>query len=305
MLITERASEMAKEFRIAHAMIMLEGLAGSGPPEYFRSALKQSWVAGTQTTRYGRTWKLSKGTRPENSLWLGRMGFVKDGDLTTVEWDETQQDFIRGEASSGIVVPFIINDDHRVISFQLLAGKVRPKTVTSNLQSLLNVEGTHTWSIRPATLRKTLDQWLDSVHRLSTLNVQLTYPNPRWTGRNKVKDIMTTLNAVTVGITATADQDNAIDTQSDWFRQSIDHIRQGYGQIVLTGPNNETGDESKFVETAEEGGTVRLIDHVAASDDAIEVTIDDLKGKQSNLIDLQLKSKVVVGTNDPADDVPD
>lgn len=125
------------EFRISHAWIQLEGLGEHGSPEYFRSALDQSWVAGAQVTRYTRTWRLSKRTKPSEGLRTVHLGFVEEGELSTLHWDETEKDLIRGEASSGVVVPFLIDDiprmgdTRRLISFQLFPGAVRPMTVTS------------------------------------------------------------------------------------------------------------------------------------------------------------------------------
>ena len=289
---------MAKAFRVSHAEIRLEGLGEHGSPEYFRSALEVSWVAGVQVTRYGRTWRLSKKATPDTRLWAGRMGFVKEGELSTVDWDSRVQDFVRGEASSGIIVPFIVSEDHRIVSFQLVPGEVRPKTVTSNLQALLNDQGTYLWSIKPISIRKTFETWLQSVDRIAAFNVQLTYPNPNWTGRRNVKGLMTGLGAQKVQIVARADENSSIAFESDWFKQAMDHIRQGYGKATLTGPDNVTGDESRFIETADTGGTVRIIELVTAGDDDREVSIDGLKEKQAQLISLYLEDTVVVDDED-------
>ena len=78
----------------------------------------------------------------------------------------------------------------------------------------------------------------------------------------------------------------------------MDHIRQGYGKATLTGPDNVTGDESRFIETADTGGTVRIIELVTAGDDDREVSIDGLKEKQAQLISLYLEDTVVVDDED-------
>lgn len=285
---------MARVFRVSHATIRLEGLGEHGPPEYFRSALEYSWVAGAQVTRYGRTWRLSRWTTPEQRLWAGRMGFVKEGELPTVDWDPAAQDFVRGEASQGVIVPLIVSETHRIVSFQLVPDEVRPKTVTSNLQALLNDEGTHLWSIRPISIRTTFEAWLQSVNRISAFNVQLTHPNPDWTGRRNVQGLMTGLNAHTTRIIARADIKTSINTKSDWFTQAMDHIRHGHGKATLTGTDNDTGDESVFVETADIGGTVRIVDSVPERDDANEVSIEALKDAQVQLIETHLRDTVVV-----------
>lgn len=282
---------MARKFRVSHAEIRLEGMGEHGPSEYFRSALEQSWVAGTQVTRYRRTWRISKWTKPEERIWAGRMGFVKEGELSTLAWDDDEQDFVRGEASSGIVVPFVVGEDSRYVSFQLLSGVVRPTTVTSNLQALLNAEGTHSWRIKPVVIRGSFEEWLSSIRRLSEFHVRLILPNPDWTGRPNVENLMTDLEASTLQIKAKASGNDSIDTESDWFTQAIDHVRFGYGKATLVGLDNQTGEESRFIEEPR-GGTVRNIDRVTASDDAIEVSTDDLIEKQSRLVEMQQQTEI-------------
>lgn len=231
------------------------------------------------------------------------MGFVKEGELSTVAWDPKAQDFVRGEASRGIIVPFIVSEMHRLVSFQLVPGEVRPKTMTSNLQALLNHEGTHRWIIRPISIPQTLEAWLQSVDRLSAFSAQLTRPNPDWTGRRNVENLITGLNAAMTHIIARADEDNSIDTDSDWFIQAIDHVRHGYGKTTLTGPDADTGDESRFIETADTGGTVRVIDVVTTGDDAEEVSIEALKEKQDQLIETHLPHTVAVDDDEDTHEI--
>ena len=260
----------------------MKGLFEHGSREDFCSALEQSWVAGSKVTRYSRTWRLSKSTKHKDDLWFGHIGFVKTDELSTLDWDNEAKDFVRGEASSGVIVPFLINNDHRIVSFQLFPGKVRPITVTRNLEALLNSAGTYSWSIKPVALPSTLDEWLTSVDGVSTLNVLLKYPNPDWTGRDKLKVLVEGLKAELVRVKATAAEGDAINLDSGWFKQAMDHVRQGYGKADLKGLDSKTGTESRYVETSE-GGAVQAIDRIAAKDDALEVTEDDLRGAQKKL----------------------
>lgn len=296
---------MAKEFRISHAQIELEGLGGqSAAPDYFEDALAQSWVPGTEVSRYTRTWKLSARSEPQDRLWAGHIGFVKEGELTTLAWDEASKDFVRGEASSGVVVPFIVHLDRRLMSFQLFPGEVRQNTVTSNLQALLNVEGTHRWAVRPLSFRRTLDQWLGTVDRVSLFNVLLTYPNPNWIGREKVAGLVDGLRAEALRIRAKAAEGDSIDTGSDWFTQALDHVRRGYGNAYLSGPEKSTGSESLYVETAG-GGASPVIDRVAADEGAFEVSTEELSVAQAQLIESHPDDTVAVDVDQgPDDDTP-
>ena len=297
---------MPGEFRISHAWIQLEGLGEHGSPEFFRSALDQSWVAGAQVTRYTRTWRLSRRTEPGEGLWAGHLGFVEEGELSTLYWDEAEKDFIRGEASSGVVVPFLIDDiprmgdTHRLISFQLLPGAVQPMTVTSNLQALLNIEKTYIWKITPISIQKSFGQWISTVEGVATFNVQLTYPNPNWTGRENVERLVEGLKAETVTIRAKATEGRSIDINSDWFRQAMDHVRQGYGKATLTGTEKDTGNSSQFVETID-GGSVLIIDKIRSSHESLEATTGDLRQSQDQLIETHSQDMVVVEADEESD----
>ena len=257
-------------------------------------------MPGTEVSRYGRKWKLSARAESETGLWAGHMGFVKEGELSTLEWDEATKDFVRGEASSGVVVPFLISVEDRLVSFQLFSGEVRQTTVTSNLQSLLNAEGTHYWAIRPVSFRRTFEEWLRSVNHVSSFSVLLTYPNPNWTGREKVEGLVEGLRAERVRIQANASEGRTIDIQSDWFRQAMDHVRFGYGRADVAGPEKGTGTESHFVETSK-GGAIPVINRVPAEEDAYEVTVDDLAAAQVQLVESHPQDIVVVDTDEGPD----
>ncbi len=288
---------MEKDFRVSHAEIKLQGLGEHGPSEYFRSALKESWVAGTQVTRYSRTWRLSRFTRPEDGLWAGHIGFVREGDFSTVEWDEAKKDFIRGEASSGVVVPFLISDVHCLVTFQLIPGEVRPTTVTGSLQALLSANGTHFWTIRQFKYSKTIDQWLESVGGVSTFKVRLLYPNPNWTGRQKIRDMMSELKAGILDIKAKAEKDGYIDISSDLSQQAMDHVRLGYGRATLIGSDLNTKDDSRFVLDVN-GGAVETPIVVPSGEDDIEVSNEVLMQTQHELLEAQSRNKVVVDIED-------
>ena len=236
------------EFRISHAWIQLEGLGEHGSPEYFRSALDQSWVAGAQVTRYTRTWRLSKRTKPGEGLRTGHLGFVEEGELSTLHW----------------------------------------------------VNKTHIWKIVPISIQKNLDQWLATVTGVMTFNARLTYPNPNWTGRENVESLVEGLRAETVTIRAKTHEGSSIDIESDWFRQAMDHIRQGYGKATLTGIDRDTGNQSQFVETID-GGSVPIIDRVRGREESLEATTEDLRQSQDQLIETHSQDMVVIEADEESD----
>ena len=56
-------------------------------PSDFRTALRESWIAGEKATRYGRTWRLTERQTTERGLWGGKIGYVKDASLSRLYWD--------------------------------------------------------------------------------------------------------------------------------------------------------------------------------------------------------------------------
>ena len=289
---------MPTEFQVSHAEMRQEGLGGHGAPEYFRAELERSWVPGTKVTRYNRTWRLSKPTRDE-TIWAGHIGFVREGELATLDWDDSTKDFVRGEARSGTVVPFIVDDTNRIVSFQLVPGKVRQTTVTGSLEALLNAEGTTRWKIVPVAFPKDFAEWWSSVARVSRISVRLTYPNPNWTGRSNVEGIMDGLNARVLRITAKPGEDASINMTSPWFDQVLSHVRLGFGKAELTGIDRDSGEATKFVET-DKGGAIPAIVKVPTDDEAIEVSTDDLKAAQEDLLETQPDERMTV-EDDPDD----
>jgi len=296
---------VTREFRVSHARVELLGLgAHSADAQYFERALDQSWVPGTRVSRYGRPWILSARAEPEPGMWAGHMGFVTEGELSTLEWDELTMDFVRGEASSGVVVPFVVSIENRIVSYQLFSDLVRQTTVTSNLQALLNKEGTHHWAVRAMSLRRTFDEWLDSVSLVSSFNFRLTYPNPGWVNREKIEDLMTGWKAEILSIRGRAAKNRTIKTNSDWFEQAMDHVRLGYGSVSVTGPEKDTGAESLYRET-KDGGVVPVIERMPAEEGAYEVSAQELSAAQARHIESHLDDMVELSSHEGVEDDDD
>ncbi len=292
---------MAREFRVSHAEMRQEGLWQYGTLQDFRSALETSWVAGTQVTRYTRTWILARRTE-EDGLLTGELGFVNEGELATVAFDNLEQVFLKGEASSGVVVPFVVDIASRIVTFPLIPGAVRPKTVTGNLEALLNAEGTFRWHIVPVSYPMNFGEWEKSVISVRSLSARLTYPNPNWTGRADLESIMDGFRAEVVQIVASAGRDGSLDTESSWFKQAMDHARLGYGRATVSGTDRITGTESKLILT-ERGGVVPAISRISARDDASsELSIADIRQAQEELLALEPSERSVIDPDEGEDD---
>lgn len=285
---------------------MLKGLAGTSPdPELLSAALEQSWVPGTETERHNRKWKLSTRHDLDDLHWSGHIGFVREGHVTTTGWDDEAKEFVRGEAPSGVIVPFVVDLEASVVTFQLFPGEVKQRTVTSNLAALLNVEGTYTWSLEIISLSRSFAEWRTSVGRVISVAAGLEYPNPNWTGRDKLEDLIDGLKADTLRLRAKALEDDSLDTDGDWFTELLNHVRLGYGRTETSGVDLETGQVSRHVETPE-GGSIPMIYRIAAEEGANEASFDELRAAQVELIQSQADDMVVI--DDPEgleDDEPD
>lgn len=273
---------MAKEFRVAHASIELDGLGGSADVDYYRSALEQSWIGGTQTTRYAHTWRLSNPRLLDATLWTGHMGYVLEDELLTLEWDDEINEFMRGSASRGVVVPLMIDVERHLLSFQLISNLVKPRTIVGNLQVLLNTKGTHRWIIRELVFPMSVDDWVQGVSRISGLSARIDYPNPSFKDRPNIERLVQQLHAQSVNLRAKPHGTDSINLSSDWPREIFDHVIEGHGAVELTGTDRTSGRDSK-IRITKTGGELPAIDKVETSEDALEVSEDQLRATQLSL----------------------
>ena len=295
---------MTKTFRVAHARVDLKGIWGAGGDDQFRAALEQSWVAGEEVSRYGRTWRISRHVEMGQGFWSGHIGYVEGDAFSTLAWNEETKEFDRGEASGGVVIPFVVNLPQRMVSFQYATRDVKLHTVTGNLQALLNKESMYDWEVAPLSLKRTFEDWHSSVISIATLSALLREPNPNWEDREKIADLLNSLEAKSVRLSAQAREGASIDRNSNWFIQMFDHIRRGNGQAVMTGTSRESGALSKFTQTAE-GGAVEATESVRVEDDVVELSGDDLAQVQRTFVERDDGVVVQSEFDEETDDQPD
>ena len=285
---------MARTFHISHALISPSGLFGQLPGNEFGNLLMESWVAGAEVTRFGRTWKLSRPMIAGRALWGGHLGYVREGDVSTLDWDDVEMDFVRGEAASGVVVPFLIDGNRRLVTFQLFAGKVRKNTVTGNLQALLNANERYRWVIEPVIGGISYDNWRRQMSGITKLDLVLEKPNPNWTGREEVEALVEGLECEKIKMTVAAKKDSTLNDRSTWFQQMMLHIRQGYGRAKLLGLDIYTGEVSEFTQEGQES-YVNVDERIEAIDHELEASLDDLKEPQRKLAEMMGDDEEIFG----------
>ena len=271
---------MPRKFRIGFAEMELVGLFDVEDTT-FREALDESWVPGAEVTRYGRTWHLSAPHEAGPDRLGGRIGFVRESELTTVEWDPASKDFLRGEAPSGVVVPFVVDLDTRRVSFQLEAGQVRSTSFAGAFAGALNAADTaYEWRVTPLVQRVPYEEWRRRMEVVTEFRFRLERPNPHYDDREDVERLIEELR-LTVG--TVAGQGENIDTENPLFEEYLDHVRADYGRAVLKG-RDRSGDEEEWL--SDQGGSVPAIAQAEVTDEeAVEVDEEDLVDALDNVGD--------------------
>jgi hypothetical protein len=224
-----------RKFQVGFARVSVEGIFGV-TTEGFVDALQQSWVSGAAVTRYGRTWRISRPKLLPNFLiWMGRIGFIKEGEVTTIGWDANLQDFRTEEASGGVVVPLALDTRSGIVGFQLRSGLIRATSFTGAFQGLLNENPIYRWRVEPLILEKSYDEWRGSIARITDAYFRLEVPNPNWRDRYEVERIIEELNADVTRLEARVHEGGSLDDASPLFRQALDHALDQYGRAVVRG----------------------------------------------------------------------
>jgi hypothetical protein len=239
-------------FQVGFAVASLEGVFGTRQ-ELLAEALLASWQPGASTTRYRRTWVLSRLRTQKGAVWTGRIGFVQEGEIITVVWNPIDQDFSHEAAASGVVVPFAINVSTGLIAFQLISGVVRPTTFTMALQSILNLNPTYRWNIEPLAFQRSFEEWRERVPVVSEFSFRLEVPNPRYVNEPEVERLLEQLRLQVATLVGKARDGESINLDADLFKQSLDHVRRKYGRGVIRG-RDDAGIETEW--DSSRGGTV-------------------------------------------------
>jgi hypothetical protein len=244
---------MARTYQIGFAVAEPEGLWAAGGPDLFTQVLEASWRPGATVTRYGRTWRLSRPHSQKHDSWTGRIGFIQEGDLTTVFWDPDAEDFRTQEASSGVVVPFAIRIPTGVVAFQLVSGVIRPTTFTGALQSLFNVSSSYPWRVTPLVVHSSFEEWKSRVPTITEFAFRVQVPNPRYINEPDVERLLEEVRLEAARVAGRARDGESINASADIFRQLLDHVRRDYGRGVVKG-RDESGSDTEWDSSG--GGTV-------------------------------------------------
>lgn len=247
-----------RNYRVAFAGVGIEGLYGQ--PEVFKTALAESWAPGAETTRYGRTWRISA-PHQRDGVWVGRLGFVREDDLATVDWDDETKEFVRGTASGGTVVPFALALDSQIVGFQLHAGEVRSASFTGAFEKLLRESGTYAWTVQQLVVERTFEQWRRQVAAIKEFRFRLERPNPHYHDNEVVENL---IEQMRLAVSTVSGQGDDINETAPQFQQFLDHVRREHGHGLVRGTDDE-GQVSEWWST--QRGVVPAVERVEAEGD--------------------------------------
>ena len=237
--------ELERRYHVGFARAYLQGMQFTSS---LYDELRSTWPAGARATRYNRTWHLTKILHEDKDFAFARIGFVAEGELSTLQFDEERQEFVYGAAPSGTVVPFTIRKSDLAIAFQLRAGVVRETTFTGALQDLLRGGSqTSTWLIETFARIADLESWLKDVDRnVQQFDATLERPNPHYFHNQAIEDLVENGHLSAVRFSARARDGESINLEYPLFQQALDHVIHEYGRAKLVGTLPD-GDESVWV----------------------------------------------------------
>jgi hypothetical protein len=232
-----------RTYTIGYARARLEGLFS----EDLHRALFESWKPGATVTRYGRRWVLARIVEQQPDYYIGRIGFVNERELTTLFYDEESQDFKRGIAPSGVVIPFGVLTATGAIAYQLRSGLVRESTFTGALQALLSSSGTqYIWDITSLAETVGYNEWRARVERVMSFDLRLERPNPHYHGDEIAERLIEDIRLQYARLSGAEQPGEGVDVDSDLFTQALDHVLRDYGRASLRALDRQ-GDETVWV----------------------------------------------------------
>lgn len=268
--------ETEHNYHIGYAMAVLETLSDD-----IGEALAESWKPGTTVTRYNRKWRLTKVVHETPALYFGRIGFVSDDELSTLKFDPVSNDFVYGEAPSGVVVPFVVRKVDGVIAFQLYPGVVRETTFTGALQELLNdASDQHVWRVSSFVETRDFFDWVATTDGVTKFTFTLERPNPNYVDREHVEEIIEDLELEVAKLSGRAREGESVNIGADVFREALDHVTRDYGKAKIIGLDRE-GSESTWVKLRGMNGRVaqkrtrRGFGTVQAPEDVLREVLDE------------------------------
>lgn len=207
----------------------------------FRESLLQALNPVVSVERYSRSWRLSQPTA-EDEWVTGRLGFVEPTVTPGITYSEEDQDFVELEEhhAGGSYSNFAIHIPSQYIVFEIKKQEIRLQSFFGAFKAILERDQLSRLTAELVFDSAKLNEWLDSVDKVSSIRIALRRPNPDYTGRpESVKRILEETNASKVKIEAESEEDG-LEVQNSELREYADYAEEGYGSISATGNKGES-----------------------------------------------------------------
>lgn len=251
----------------------------------FRDALLQALDPAVTVERYSRSWRLSQPTA-EDEWVTGRLGFLEPATTAGINYSEDTQDFIEVEEqhAGGTFSNFAVHVPSQYIIFELKPqpNEIRPASFVGALRAILQQDQFARLTAELVFDSAKLNEWLDSVDKVSSIKISLRRPNPDYTGRpESIKRILEATNASKVRIEAESEEEGLEVRDSD-LREYTDYA-EDYGSIRATG--DKGGRKSQF----ESSRNVPQAQISTEKDESRDSLLAKLKKAGQNFIDNRKK----------------
>lgn len=231
--------------RVAFARVLRDENAPAAlfEADEFRESLLRALNPAVSVERYSRSWRLSQPTT-EDEWVAGRLGFLEPTVTPGITYSEDDQDFIELEEqhAGGTFSNFAIHIPSQYIIFELKPkpNEIRPNSFVGALKAILHQDNFERLTAELIFDSAKLNEWLDSVDKVSSIKIALRRPNPDYTGRPEaIKRILEETNASKVKIEAESEEDG-LEVQNSELHDYADYAEEGYGSISATGNKGES-----------------------------------------------------------------
>ncbi|GAB20710.1 hypothetical protein GOEFS_124_00420 [Gordonia effusa NBRC 100432] len=218
---------------------------GLHAPATVEDAVRSTWSAPLSVSHYNRDWFLSTILDTTNAGYFGRIGFVREGEINTLDFDPSIGDFVEGEASAGVAIPFFLAQTGR-LSYQVLTGQVAERTFLKVFAKLMNSAPGLVFEWKVAELSSEIDygEWRKNFQQIESFDFTLERPNPHYGDDDLIESFIEGTKLEYLRLAGKAEGD-AVDDDSDLYRQALDHVMRNYGRATITGIDG-AGQESKW-----------------------------------------------------------
>jgi hypothetical protein len=240
---------------------------------------------GQRATRYGREWIVGQTTHEKEDFGAGsgsltgRIGF--QGESGTAEiWDDDIQDFVPTAIPSGLTAPFAIDLDTLTAAMQPRGSIIKINSLIGAFEALLSADGDR-WRVVGLRNPMSLEAWKNSVAKIISVKFTIREPNPHYFDAASLEDLMNDLESEAIQLEAR--NENGLNANSEFLKQTEGHIGRGYGEGEYKGVRGEGSQAHETVYST----------RVGAEEESEEIAVDPTTGEvaSADLVGVLAKAK--------------